>query len=244
MKQFILILIVFLFNSHAIFSKDTYPRYSTNSGETISDVIIREVLATDTKDGIASEYGITVAELERQNPSIINELTIGFKLKIKKPDYSLENEVPVIDVKADVIGNFETNLFIKNKYEEFVNQLITDASENIGTRYTNGGSSRSGFDCSGLMYATFENFEIILPRSSKEQSEFGTKINIEEAQKGDLIFFHTGRRHRINHVGMIVEVTAEGEIKFIHASLQNGVIISSSKESYYENKIVQVNRVL
>ena len=210
----------------------------------LSDIIIREVLPTDTKDGIANEYGITVAELERQNPSIINELTIGFKLKIKKSEFSSENEVPAVDVKVDAIDNAETNLFIKNKYEEFVNQLITDASENIGTRYSNGGSSRSGFDCSGLIFATFENFEINLPRSSQEQSEFGTKINITEAQKGDLIFFKTGRRHKINHVGMIVEVAADGEIKFIHASLQNGVIISSSKESYYENKIVQVNRVL
>ena len=70
-----------------------------------------------------------------------------------------------------------------------------------------------------------------------------TFINSEEAKKGDLIFFKTSRRNRINHVGMIVD-TADGDIKFIHASVSEGVIISSVKEKYYSKKVTQFNRVL
>jgi cell wall-associated NlpC family hydrolase len=124
-----------------------------------------------------------------------------------------------------------------------LDQLIEKAAENIGTRYQTGGTSKSGFDCSGLMCTTFGAFDIKLPRSSIEQSGFGTKVDAEEAKKGDLIFFKTNGRNHINHVGMVVEV-CDGEIKFIHASVGNGVIISSTKENYYKKKVVQVNRVL
>lgn len=93
------------------------------------------------------------------------------------------------------------------------------------------------------MCNTFSNFDIQLPRTSIEQSQYGTVINSEEAKKGDLIFFKTSRRNRINHVGMIVD-TADGDIKFIHASVSEGVIISSVKEKYYSKKVTQFNRVL
>jgi hypothetical protein len=42
---------------------------------------------------------------------------------------------------------------------------------------------------------------------------------------------------------MVVEVTDE-EVKFIHSSTQSGVIISSTKEPYYNRTFVQLNRVL
>jgi cell wall-associated NlpC family hydrolase len=74
-------------------------------------------------------------------------------------------------------------------------------------------------------------------------SSYGSKINAENAQKGDLIFFKTNGRRQINHVGMVVEVCG-GEIRFIHSSNHGGVIISSTKESYYERNLVQINRVL
>ena len=125
----------------------------------------------------------------------------------------------------------------------FVDQLIVTASENIGTRYRSGGTTPEGFDCSGLMCYTFANSDIKLPRSSNEMADYGSKIVTANAQKGDLIFFKTRGSRRINHVGMVVEVL-DGEIKFIHSATHGGVIISSTKESYYERNLVQVNRVL
>ena len=93
------------------------------------------------------------------------------------------------------------------------------------------------------MYSTFKKFDITLPRSSHEMAEIGTKINPEDAKKGDLIFFINRGQRRINHVGMIVEVNGD-EIKFIHSSTQGGVIISSLKESYYERTFKQINRII
>ena len=137
-----------------------------------------------------------------------------------------------------------TDIFIENNTESYLAlQLINVASDKLGTGYRSGGTTPAGFDCSGLMYSTFKKFDITLPRSSHEMAEIGTEINPENAKKGDLIFFINRGQHRINHVGMIVEVNGD-EIKFIHSSTQGGVIISSLKESYYERTFKKINRII
>lgn len=210
-----------------------------------SHTIIREVLPKETKYSIAKQYGISVKELEKQNPDIKRNLPVGYQLNILSLTQPVTNKIELSDFEANIGETVpELNQFNKPIFNhDFLDQLIEHASENIGTRYRMGGTTKSGFDCSGLMCTTFEAFDIKLPRTSIAQSGYGTKINTEEAKKGDLIFFKTNGRRQINHVGMVVEV-CEGEIKFIHASVSNGVIISSTKEKYYEKNFTQINRVL
>jgi LysM repeat protein len=202
--------------------------------------IIHEVQPKETKYGIAKKYGITVKELEAENPKILQGLLVGSKLKI------IANQVDFVtgtDVSKTIVKNEAVEIVKATDTSELVEQLIETASGKIGTRYRSGGTTPAGFDCSGLMINTFGAFDIKLPRSSIEQADFGTRITAEDAQKGDLIFFKTNGRGRINHVGMVVEVN-EGEIKFIHSATHGGVIVSSTKESYYSRNFAQVNRVL
>ena len=208
--------------------------------------LTHEVLPKETKYGIAKQYGLTVAELEKQNPNISKKLLVGSQLKIRTSKL-IEKEVAVENAIA-----LEKE-FVKEKFENkdpnivrdasFADQLISKASEHIGTRYRSGGTTTDGFDCSGLMCYTFSSYDIKLPRSSIEMASYGSKIDAQSAQKGDLIFFKTRGSGRINHVGMVVEVL-DGEIKFIHSATHGGVIISSTKESYYERNLAQINRVL
>lgn len=163
--------------------------------------------------------------------STLNTSTKGFNTDPKKKNTVLN------DKNA-------TDIFIENNTESYLAlQLINVASDKLGTGYRSGGTTPAGFDCSGLMYSTFKKFDITLPRSSDEMAEIGTEINPENAKKGDLIFFINRGQHRINHVGMIVEVNGD-EIKFIHSSTQGGVIISSLKESYYERTFKKINRII
>ncbi|MNK73820.1 Murein DD-endopeptidase MepS/Murein LD-carboxypeptidase precursor [compost metagenome] len=230
-----------------------------NSEVVSTDVeLYREVKPKETKYGISKEYGITVAELERQNPSIKGKVPVGYLLKIRVPKEKADAiQVAKTLQEANVQGGVsssqiaETSSEIKRDstvvrtgdYSLLIDQIIASATENIGIRYRSGGTTKAGFDCSGLMFCTFGNFDIKLPRSSIEQSRVGTKVASEEAQKGDLIFFRTNGRRHINHVGMVVE-NIDGEIKFVHSSTHGGVMISSTKEPYYTRAFSQINRVL
>jgi LysM repeat protein len=202
--------------------------------------LIHEVLPKETKYGIAKKYGITVGVLEKQNPAIQQKLLVGSKLTIRVPNSTIGTitKEEVVEVK-----DVEASSAIAISSENLIDQLIASASDHIGARYRSGGTTTAGFDCSGLMCSTFGGFDIKLPRSSIEQSSFGERVNSENAQKGDLIFFKTNGRSRINHVGMVIEV-ADDEIKFIHSSTHSGVIISSTKEPYYQRNFAQVNRVV
>lgn len=215
------------------------------------ETVIHEVLAKETKYGIAKKYGISIAELETQNPLILKNLYVGAQLTISGAKAVQPNDVGVkqlTTVRSNTITD-QDNLTIAsslskwNTSEELADELIKMASDNLGSRYRSGGTSKNGFDCSGLMYATFSSLDIKLPRSSHEMATIGKVVDPNQAQKGDLIFFKTRGGSQINHVGMVVEVN-DGEIKFIHSATHGGVIISSTKEKYYEKNFTQINRVL
>ncbi len=227
--------------------------------ETETEIIVHEVIAKETKYAIAKKYNITIQELEKQNSEIIESLPVGFKLNIRVPKidtnsanseiekiiYKLENPENIPKIKTDASALIKDTISTEKPVysSDLATKLVQKASGNIGTTYRSGGTSPGGFDCSGLMIYTFQNSGVQLPRTSNEQSRFGTKIDNSEAKTGDLIFFSTNGTRRINHVGMVVE-NINGEIKFIHSSIHSGVIISSIFESYYKKNFIQINRVL
>lgn len=131
----------------------------------------------------------------------------------------------------------------KRESKQLVNKLIDTAKDKIGIRYKAAGTTNAGYDCSGLVFSTFESENIKLPRTSYDQAKIGKTISFDDAKKGDLIFFKTNKSSRINHVGLITEVNRD-EIKFVHSSTSKGVIISSTKELYYKNSFIQINRIV
>lgn len=124
-----------------------------------------------------------------------------------------------------------------------INNIVGTAEDNLGVKYKYAGTTKAGFDCSGLVYTAFQAESISLPRTSYEQARIGEKIATNKAKKGDLIFFKTNGSSKINHVGIVTEVT-DTEIKFIHSSTSKGVIISSTLQNYYKNSFVQINRII
>ena len=195
------------------------------------------VLPMETKYGLSKKYKISITELEKLNPQIKNELAVGTRLLIRNSEKK-EKEV----VLEEVVFPNEIKL-VSEKGLANAESVIATASSNMGTKYRSGGTDSDGFDCSGLMFSSFKSIDIVLPRTSFEQSNFGIKVDKIAAQKGDLIFFATNGSSHINHVGLITEVL-ENDIKFVHSSTSSGVIISSISEAYYNKRFVQINRVI
>jgi cell wall-associated NlpC family hydrolase len=199
---------------------------------------VHTVTKGETLYRLSKKYKVSVKDLEEMNPEIIANLPIGYEVVIKKGDVELsKHQNEIVNSPKEVEELTPENM----SKAEF---LIAKASQHIGTRYRGGGTTSAGFDCSGLMFSTFKHIDMTLPRSSSSMAVgAGYKIDRSQAQKGDLIFFTTNGRGSINHVGMITEINGD-EIKFIHSSVQAGVIISSTEEPYYKKRFIQINRVL
>ena len=117
--------------------------------------------------------------------------------------------------------------------------LIARAETFKGVRYSWGHASRSGTDCSGFTTQVFGGAGVRLPRTSQEQSRVGQGIDRSNLSKGDLVFFHTGRGHRVTHVGIYM-----GGGKFIHASSGGGKVqVNNLSDGYYSNRFVIGRRV-
>ena len=111
------------------------------------------------------------------------------------------------------------------KKSNTIDGILREAGTYLGTPYKMGGVTRSGIDCSAFVLSVFDTAAgVSLPRVSSEQAEEGERVERANLEKGDLLFFQTAGR-RISHVGIVHEITPEGEIKFIHASTSKGVVI-------------------
>ncbi|MGV9003396.1 C40 family peptidase [Flavobacterium sp.] len=180
-----------------------------------------------------------------KSPAYDNTLVYNEPIKSAKSK-SAAKSVEKNSYKSKVTLNTknEKDIIIDDEETDYVTeQLVNNLIDNLGVNYSFGGTTKSGFDCSGLLYTTFKKFDIILPRASSSMADIGEKVNVKNAEKGDLIFFSTLGGKRITHVGLITEVN-ENEILFVHSSTSAGVIVSSLTEAYYKNAFVQINKIL
>lgn len=166
------------------------------------------------------------------------------KLAKEKGIYSYNEEGSVVTTSKKTKRTTTTKKTSKSSSNAALNyKIVEDALDKVGVKYRLGGTTKTGMDCSGLVFSTYGNYDISLPRTAYDMSKFGEKIKIKKAQPGDLIFFTTNGRNKINHVGIITEVDND-EIQFVHASTSSGVIVSSTSDLYYGNTFAQINRVI
>jgi probable lipoprotein NlpC len=128
--------------------------------------------------------------------------------------------------------------------DEKIDKVISTARTFVGTPYKYGGTTRSGMDCSGLLMNSFKAIDMSLPRTSEAQSKIGMKVDKEELQPGDLVFFATGKKKReITHVGLVTDVRRK-DVKFIHASSSLGVVETNLSAEYYQKAFRRARRVI
>ena len=119
-------------------------------------------------------------------------------------------------------------------------QIVNLAKKYLGVRYVWGGTSPSGFDCSGLVQYVYKQIGITLNRVACDQATQGTKVSKAQLKPGDLVFFNTSSGSSIDHVGIYI-----GNGNFLHAA--NGrkkVLIDPLDHSYYKNRMITARRII
>lgn len=119
-------------------------------------------------------------------------------------------------------------------------EVITVAREQIGTRYHYGGyTPKQGFDCSGLVYYSYLQAGVRLPRTTYGQLKASRPVSLSQLHPGDLVFFRISH-YKISHVGIYI-----GNHKFIHApSSGKEVTVDSLTDPYWQHRFVRGGRTL
>lgn len=128
-----------------------------------------------------------------------------------------------------------------------LDSIIHYALSQTGKPYKFATFGPNTFDCSGLMYHTFNTFNINIGRSSRDQYKEGVKVPLNEIRPGDLVFFYRGKKSRkyIGHVGMVVSVDSNKNFTFVHSSSPKyGVRIDNSLKNAYANSFVGARRII
>ena len=118
-------------------------------------------------------------------------------------------------------------------------RMLLEIVKLLDTPYQYGGDSEDGIDCSAFTQQVFGNaLKLNLPRTASQQYQIGNSVKKANLKFGDLVFFNTQRGSYPGHVGIFV-----GDDMFAHASISQGVTISSLKDSYYMQRFVGAKRV-
>ena len=118
-------------------------------------------------------------------------------------------------------------------------KMMREISRYMGVPYLLGGDDVSGMDCSGYTMVVFQkSMKIPLPRTSAQQYGHGAPVLREQLQFGDLVFFNT-TGERASHVGIYI-----GDDLFAHASVSQGVTVSSLQSSYFDKRYEGAKRII
>jgi cell wall-associated NlpC family hydrolase len=116
--------------------------------------------------------------------------------------------------------------------------LTRNAMRFLGVPYVFGGTSSSGFDCSGYVQHVFAMLGYHIPRTADAQYAAGTRVTGKTIAPGDLVFFQT-YASGASHVGIYI-----GNDRFVHASSSLGVTVSSLHESYWSARYLGAKRLI
>ena len=187
----------------------------------------------DTLYRVARAHAMTIQELLDANKGLTYRSTLRIGQPLKVAAYTGPTQpytvrpgdsplalarrfkMPIQDlIRANGIDFRRKRIFVGQTLQvkeqmTFAQKIVQDARQYLGVRYKWGGMNpKKGIDCSRFAQLVFQKHGIQLPRVSGDQYDWalkhGRKVSIDQAQKGDLIFFRT-RHRRIGHVGIIID---------------------------------------
>ena len=180
---------------------------------------------------------------------VIISLNIGAGTSKPKTDNSFINfdegyvhDEKLIENKISELRADQQKALLSGTFDQLDNIILEDAllkafDDWKGTRYSFGGDSANGIDCSALTRRIYRSvFSFELPRISTDQIKEGTIVNRNNLKPGDILYFRP--ENRVNHTAVYI-----GNSLFINASSSKGVILSSLDSTYWGKYFIYGIRV-
>ena len=221
-----------------------YVSYDGNNGYLSADYVIEDQDGVFTADGRVNGDGVNVRAAASADAESLATVNTGSAVTVNG----------FADGWYAVTCQYGTIGYIRSDFVDLTSAsaagstsgVVSVAKQYLGTRYSYGGASPSGFDCSGFTMYCFQQMGVSLPHSatSQWQSGAGQKITSTSGlQSGDLVFFCDPSRSNgkaCSHAGIYI-----GGGQFIHASSSRsgGVIISDLTSGYYNTYFVGGMRI-
>jgi cell wall-associated NlpC family hydrolase len=142
---------------------------------------------------------------------------------------------------AEQQKNTEEQPSFFERYTNAAQDVILQGLKLVGISYRFGGNDEnSGLDCSGFVRLVFKDtIGMLLPRSAKEMSEVGERVDSKDLKPGDLVFFNTMRR-AFSHVGIYL-----GDNYFLHAPRPGAEVrVESMQSSYWVKRYNGARRII
>lgn len=117
-------------------------------------------------------------------------------------------------------------------------QIVATGKNYIGVPYVFGGTTPSGFDCSGFLQYVFKQNGITIPRLADEQYKLGKSVSPSQLEPGDLVFFSTYEPGP-SHCGIYV-----GGGNFMHASSSKGIRIDALSNEYWRPRFLGAKKII
>lgn len=115
-------------------------------------------------------------------------------------------------------------------------KAISVAKSNLGVKYRWGGTTPSGFDCSGFVGYSYKKAGKSLPRTAGQMFNTGTRVST--LAPGDLMFYATSGGRKVTHVAIYI-----GNGQMIHSTTSKGVAIDSINNTYWKPKFMGAKRI-
>ena len=207
------------------------------SGKVTADALrVRSGASTDTEI-LGLLYNGAVVELTGEEG---DWYTIAYS---GATGYLHKDYVQLVDEEAVAEASVVSSQAYSQESHEKKADVVNTACEHLGVRYVYGGASPSGFDCSGFTMYIYQQFGYSLPHSATSQLGYGTSVERDALQMGDLVFFRDPNvtSKAASHVGIYI-----GGGQFVHASSSSTgyVIVSDLSESYFDGYYVGARRLI
>lgn len=208
----------------------------------------------DTMATISRKTGVSIKHIAALNKVNSRNLRVGHNLVLSKSsapavipatldeeddDFADDEDIAPAGPSGEIASDFRTSDELLGMWgsPDERKLFIKVTTGFLGAPYRMGGATVKGIDCSGFVRKMYGLFDISLPRTAREQSTVGVRIDRDKLEEGDLVFFRT--RRPFGHVGIYI-----GNNEFVHASYKSRAVrIDNLDMPYFQKRYQHAVRV-